>query len=263
MAEAKTKPEAKSVEPDFPLLVQKDMLAIVGTAQTMPATPFEDPNFEIWAVGQCTTFPVFKRGDVVFELHTRDYWSDKPVLDRLNKWTGRLIMQDHYDEVPKSERFPIETIAQYRPYHTTSISYMLAAALHSFKTVGKPVHVGLYGIHMEDVREEYAEQRPCCEYWLARMEEAGMDVFIAGGAILAAPFMYGYENYNPLCYKLRTRIDGLRIGVSQLTAQEDGLVRRKHEQIGAMNEDEFLLRLAQRGELSIQAIDALKKQEDT
>ena len=258
---AKRKPE--EAPEDFPLLVQKDMLAILGTAQTMPAAPWEDETFEIWAVGQCTTFPAFKRGDIVFELHTEDYWNDPVVIERLNKWSGRLFMQDHYDSVPKSERFPIETIMQYRHYHTTSISYMLAAAYHSYKVSQKPVHVGLFGIHMEDIREEYAEQRPCCEYWLARMEEAGMDVFIAGGAVLAAPFMYGYENYNPLCYQLRKRLDGLNIGVQQLAAQEDALVRQRHEQIGAAKEEEYLLRLAQRGELSIKTIDALKKQEDT
>lgn len=258
------KVQSAQIEPnEFTLAVQKDMLAILGTAQTMPAAPFDNPEFEIWAVGQCTTFPAFQRGDVVFELHTRDYWDDPPVIERLNKWTGRMFMQDHYDEVPKSERFPIETIMQYRKYHTTSISYMLAAAYHSFKTTGKPFHVGLFGIHMEDIREEYAEQRPCCEYWLARMEEAGMDVFISGGSILAAPFMYGYENYNPLCYRLRKRLDGLNVGVQQLAAQEDQIVRQKHEQIGAAKEDEFLLRLAQRGELTIETIDALKKEEDT
>jgi len=255
---AKKKPVAK-VEPVFPLLVQKEMLAMLGTAQTAPMAPWEDDKFEIWAVGQCATFPWFKRGDILFELHTRDYWDDKSVKERLNKWNGRLMMQDHYKEIPKSERFPIEAILQYRRYHTTSISYMLAAAYHSFKLSGKPFHIGLFGIHMEDIREEYAEQRPCCEYWLARMEEAGMDVFIAGGSVLAAPFLYGYENYNPLCYLLRQRLDGLQQGVNVLAQQEDALVRQKHEQIGGVKEAEVWLRKAQRGEISIEAINALEK----
>ncbi len=264
LAEKIAKNTENNVEPSvFPLLVDKELLAIVGTAPTMTAAPFEDDKYEIWAVGQCATFPGFTRGDVLFELHGGEYWKDEPVIKRLNKWDGRLMMQDHYPEVPKSERFPIETILQYRPYHTTSISYMLAAALHSFKACGKPFHVGLFGIHMEDIREEYAEQRPCCEYWLARMEEAGMDIFIAAGAVLAAPFLYGYEAYSPLCYKIRQRIDGLNTGVNQLMAQEDQIVRRKHEQIGAAKESEYWLRLAQRGELDTATIDALKKREDT
>ena len=259
MASRAAKSEAPVETVDDPLrpeniFCKKDFLAILGTAETMPAAPWTDDKYEIWAVAQCATFPSFKRGDVLFELHTRDYWSDKDVLARLNKWAGPTVMQDHYDEIPKSVRLPIEVIKQYRPYHRTSITYMLTLAYHSFLKTRKPFHVGLFGIHMADIREEYAEQRPCCEYWLGRMEAAGMDIFLAGGALLQAPFMYGYEKYNPLAYKLRVRIEGLTNGVQVRENEESEARLKKHEQIGAVKEAEYWLRLAQRGELSLEAM---------
>ena len=65
---------------------------------------------------------------------------------------------------------------------------------------------------MEDREEEYGEQRPCCEYWLGRLEDSGVEIFIAGGAVLSAPFLYGYEKYSPLALQLRRRMDGLLAG---------------------------------------------------
>jgi hypothetical protein len=231
-----------------------DKLAILGTAETMLATPWEDEEFEIWAVAQCETYPAFKRADILFELHTKDYWSDPNVIVRLNRWKGPMVMQDHYEEVPNSIRLPLEVVKNYRRYHRTSITYMLTLAYHSYLLTKKPAHVALFGVHMADIREEYAEQRPCCEYWLGRMEGAGMDIFLAGGALLQAPFMYGYEKYNPLTWKLRSRLDGLVNGQGVREQEEREAELKKHEQMGAVKEVEYWLRLAQRGELTLEQI---------
>ena len=127
---------------------------------------------------------------------------------------------------------------------------MLAWALHSFLETGKPGHVALFGIHME-AREEYTTQRPCCEYWLARLEQAGVDVFVAGGAILAADALYGYENYDPLCWKLRERISLLRNGLNQRAQEESNAELKKHQQIGALKEAEWALREVQMGRMKL------------
>jgi hypothetical protein len=236
----------KGPEPD--ILCQKEKLAILGTADTLMAAPWDDPTFEIWGVAQCATYPVFKRADLLFELHSPDYWKDKNVLERINRWPGVTVMQEHYKEVPRSVKFPLETVLQYRRYHTTSITYMLALAYHSYVVSKKPVHLAMFGVHME-AREEYSEQRPCCEYWLGRMEAAGMDVFLSGGAILQSRGLYGYENYNAICHKLRLRIEGLQAGANQRQAEQDEAELKKHEQLGAVKEAEYWLRQAQTGAL--------------
>jgi hypothetical protein len=231
-----------------PVLCKQDKLSILGTADTLGAAPWEDKEFEIWAVAPALTYPSFKRGDLIFEMHSRDYWDDKAIIERLNKWDGPVYMQDVYPEVPKSIKYPLDEVLPYRRYHTTSITYMLALAYYSFLKVKKPLHVALFGVHMEH-REEYSEQRPCCEYWLGRMEGAGIDIYIAGGAILRSEGLYAYEGYNAICGKLRTRIEGLTNGLHAREAEEHAAELKKHEQDGAIKEAEYWLRLAQTGGL--------------
>lgn len=243
-------PSKRKRKPKEIYLCKKDLLAIIGTADpTRQAAPYEDPNFEIWGVAVASTYPDVKRLDVQFEMHTDEYWKrDKNVTDRLKKTEVPLYMHDHYKEIPTSMRFPIEIVLKYRKYFTSSIGYMLALAYHSFVMTGNPKHVALFGIHMQ-AEEEYGEQRPCCEYWLGRMEGAGMDIEVApGGSLLISMGLYGYENYHPVCYDMRQRIMGLTNGIKQTDSEikKWELQRAKNE--GAIHEAEEWLHKFQRGE---------------
>jgi len=248
-SEIKPTIKKKKSKIDVPLFCQKELLALVGTAETMPAAPYADQKFEIWAVAVCRTYESFKRGDVLFEMHTDGYWRDKNVLARLKKETASIYMHDKYKDIPKSLRYPIEILTQkYRKYHTTSISYMLALAYHSFIETGNPKHVALFGIHMA-AREEYTEQRPCCEYWLGRMEGAGIDIEVApGGALLVANGLYGYENYDPICYEFRKYIQALQAGLEEAEKSRVEAVFQKGKQLGGIAVAEQWLRKFQRGE---------------
>ena len=230
---------------------KKEKLCILGTASTLEATPWEDEDMEIWGVAQVTTYPVFKRADVLFELHQESYWKEKNIIDRLNRFDGPTYMQQKYPEVPKSVKFDIdELIKRYPRYHTTSISYMLAAAFDSFVITGKPGYVAMFGIHM-DTREEYQEQRPCCEYWIGMMRGAGMIVDPSpAGAILASNGLYAFEGYHPAIPKLSERIDGLRNGLDVLNREIAEVESRKWRQVGAIEEAELWLRQFQTGDIS-------------
>jgi len=244
----------KSKKSDM-LFCQKDKLAIVGTAETMPMAPYNDEGYEIWGVSVCTTYPAFKRGDLLFEMHNKSYWQRPEILERLNQYEGPTYMLDHYKEVPKSVKFPIDVITkpEYRRYHTTSITYMLALAYHSFLTTGKPYHVGLFGIHMAS-REEYTEQRPCCEYWLGRMEGAGIDIMMApGGSVLTSNGLYGYEGYHPAIPKLRDRLTALQAGGQQAEQEAIRWEKQKIKQDGAIAEAEYWMRQFQLGTIEIGA----------
>ena len=230
------------------ILCKQDKLAIVGTAETMPMTPFNDPLYEIWAVSVCSTYEAFKRSDLYFELHNRAYWDKPDIVTRLNKPTCPTYMLAHNKEVPLSVKFPVDVLVDnYRRYHTTSITYMLAWAYHSFLTTGKPYHVGLFGIHMAS-REEYTEQRPCCEYWLGRMEGAGMDILMApGGSVLTSNGLYGYEGYHPAIPKLRDRLTALQAGGQQAEGEAIRWEKQKLKQDGAIAECEYWMRQYQLG----------------
>lgn len=231
------------------ILCKKPNLAIVGTAETMPMTPFDDPGFEIWAVSVCATYPAFKRADLYFELHNKSYWGTPDIIERLNKFEGPTYMLEHYKEVPRSVKFPLDVVLNYRRYHTTSITYMLALAYHSFLTTGFPKHVAIFGIHMA-AREEYTEQRPCCEYWLGRMEAAGIDIFMApGGSVLSSNGLYGYEGYHPAIPLIRDRLNSLQAGVQQCHAELKKWEIQLAKNEGAISEAEYWMRQFQLGNI--------------
>lgn len=235
---------------NVPYLCQKDLLAVIGTADpTRQAAPYEDKNFEVWGVAVATSYPDVKRLDVQFEMHTDGYWKRDPnVAKRLSAVKVPLYMQQHWDEFPTSIPFPLEIVKQYRQYFTSSIAYMLALAYHSFVMVEKPKHVALFGVHMA-AGEEYGEQRPCCEYWLGRMQGAGMDIEVApGGALLVAGSVYGYENYNPICLEFRQRISDIVGGMQQSREEIAKWQEQLHRNEGAKIEAEYWLRKVQRGE---------------
>ena len=235
---------------DCPYFCKSDLLAIIGTADpTRQTAPYEDKNFEIWGVAVATSYPDVKRLDVQFEMHTDGYWKrDANVAKRLADVKVPLFMQQHWDEFPTSLAYPMKIVAQYRPYYTSSIAYMLALAYHSFVMVEKPKHVALFGIHMA-AGEEYGEQRPCCEYWLGRMEGAGMDIEPSqGGSLLISNGAYGYENYNPICLDFRQRIVDIQGGMKQSQEEIKKWQSQWDRNDGAQKEAEFWLRKIQRGE---------------
>jgi len=226
----------------------KEKLAILGTAGSLHMAPYLDSDFEIWAVAQCVTYGAFKRADLLFEIHDESYWRQEDVTARLKSTQMPIYMMDKYEEIPNSIRFPLEYLTDYRRYHMTSITYMLAFAYHLFLKTGNPKLVTLYGIHMESA-EEYSEQRPCCEFWLGCMEGAGMVVSVPPvGSLLSAPRLYAYEGYNPVLPKLRNRLSGLQAG---LAMRQNELQTKRDEyckQDGAVKECAYWLRVFQKGE---------------
>jgi len=234
---------------DVPRFCEKDLLAILGTAEpSRGMAPYTDDNFEIWGVAVAITYPDVKRLDLQFEMHTEGYWEHEDVKKRLLEATVPIYMQEQHDDIPQSIQFPIEILNKYRKYFTSSIAYMLALAYHSFVMTKNPKHVALFGVSMLG-DEEYSIQRPCCEYWLGRMEGVGIDVEIApGGAVLASSGLYAYENYMAVCYDITQRIAGLQMGFNHSVKELEKWKEQKAKQEGAVAESGYWLRRLQRGE---------------
>ena len=88
-------------------------IAIIGTAESIDQAPYEDKTWEIWGCAPALTYTQFKRWDVVFEMHDREYWSDPKILGRLNETAGcPVYMQDHFKEIPKSKKYPLDNFCQ-------------------------------------------------------------------------------------------------------------------------------------------------------
>ena len=231
-------------------ICKKDKLCVLGTAGTLAAAPYADESFEMWGVSPVVTFEVCKRWDVLFEMHSEGYYGRADITKRLQGVNAPIYMLEAQEHIPGSITYPLDDILQYGRYHTTTVSYMLALALHSYKTTGKPYHVAVFGVHMQH-EEEYEMQRPCVEHWIGQLKGAGVDVFIPpGGAILTASSLYGYENYNPLCYDLKQRVEGLTLGANAEEAARNEAEGRRHQQIGAIKEAQYWLDKLQKGHIT-------------
>ena len=231
----------------------KEKLVILGTADpTRGMAPYGDSNYAIWAVAVAATYPDVKRIDALFELHTSGYWEQDPnVKKRLSETTIPIYMHRKVDGIPASVIFPLKEVCEHRRYFTSTIAYMLGLAFYSHKTTGKPSEVELFGVNMSS-GEEYVDQRPCCEYWIGCLETAGVKVTLTdGGALMVSKTgLYGFENYDPLCWEIQQRVFAIEGGIRKSEAELHRWELQRAKNAGAHFEASHWLRKAQRGELT-------------
>lgn len=167
----------------------KAKIAIVGFSGTKRLAPFDDPEWEIWGLN--ALYESIPRWDRWFELHQRranlldEGW---PHIKKLAGMTCPIYMIKHWDDIPTSVEYPLERVlAAFRPYMTSSLSYMVALAI-----LERPAEIGVYGVDTAD--EEWGSQRPSLEYLLGCAEGRGIKVAIPGASsLLRAPFLYGFQ----------------------------------------------------------------------
>lgn len=210
-------------------------LLIIGTAGNRAQAPYDDLSFDVWATGGNANVTDVKRIDALFELHPERQWKRLEVLEILRKHSAKIYMQDHYDEIPNSVRYPIETVKEtfYIPtmgnslYVTNTVSFMFALAyLEGYE------HIETYGVYMEH-ETEYVHQRLNCEYYVGWLAAKGIDVTIHGGEILKSAFVYAYEEPDQWI-KLLEDGAGLEQGKKDLEKQLEAKQRELWMQAGAI-----------------------------
>src|SRR5512133_3445606 len=120
-------------------------VAICGFADTKMDAPFTDPTWEIWGLNDLhNSLPRYDRW---FDIHVRSNIDEDCNLMRnkgqtppetiglsgLRKLNVPVYMQDRYEDVPNSIKFPLKEITEAFPfgqYMTNSISYMIALAIY-------------------------------------------------------------------------------------------------------------------------------------
>lgn len=176
-------------------------IAILGThSASLIDTPWFDPSWELHA--HATGHLWYKRRpDVYYDLHPPACWKRGGKKTALYpKWLAQntvpIYMQQHYPEVPASIEYPKRRIlAEFgspRPYFTNHVAWIIALAL----TEGVST-IGLFGINYS-IETEYQIQRACCEYWIGRAAERGVQVIIPEeSTLLREPLgLYGYESHD-------------------------------------------------------------------
>lgn len=210
-------------------------LLIIGTATNRDEAPYDDLGFDVWVTGGCSNKEDVKRKDAIFELHPERQWKRPEVLEVLRAQTCDVYMQDHYDEIPASVRFPIEDVTKefYRPtmgrdlYVTNTVSFMfMLAYLKGYQ------HIETYGVYMEH-ETEYVHQRLNCEYYLGYLMAKGLDVTVHGGEVLKASFVYAYDE-PPMWLKLMDDSVGLANAKKELDDKVLEFQRKSWMQQGAI-----------------------------
>jgi hypothetical protein len=172
-------------------------VAIIGShPDTREKFDYSRTDCDVWVFNEAAKEDWCKWATGVFQLHKPTVWRSATNRNdpKHYEWlkagnTPTVFMQDVYEDVPKSERYPLdEIIEQYpRHYFTSSPAYALALAIHKgYK------RIELYGVEME-TNTEYAHQRTGIAYWIGYAEAKGIEVEHISKGFWDAP-LYAYED---------------------------------------------------------------------
>lgn len=221
-------------------------VAIVGTADTMHLAPYNDPSYEIWVCNDM--YKVVPRFDRLFELHKLevilnvDRYKRDNHLGKLAAMEDKVIyMQERHLQIPCSVRYPIEkVIEKFGNYFTSTASYQIALTLlEDFDTIE------LYGINMA-AEDEYANQRPSCEYFIGIAKGMGKQVYIPEQSDLLktySTYAYETEKQDAFIKRSKERLAMMRKKkkeVEDLIAYQKGIA---HQYTGAIADLEQTMKL--------------------
>lgn len=223
---AKSTPRRKTVKAK-PKAAGPKRIAIVGKAPSSRAlAPFSDDEWEIWTLSTLVAANEVPRYDRHFEIHPLDgfinrgdnYWEwMKSVRDK------PIYTQELHPEIPAAVLFPKrEIVQQFGTYFTNSVSWMLAYAISL-----KPEQIHVYGVDMAQ-NDEYASQRPSCEFFLGWAAGAGIEIHIPSEAdLLKARNLYGFDTDSG---EMRDKCKVRRKELDQRIANQNAKAKEAHEQ---------------------------------
>lgn len=188
-------------------------VCIVGShPRTRAEMDFSRTDCDIWVFNEAMSTEWATKADAVFQMHEEAIWrnpknrNDPKHFEWLKSGqTPTIIMQDKYDDVPQSEKYPLdEIVAELIPhltkqgnpvkYFASSIDYALALAVYrGYK------RIEVYGVELE-TQTEYTYQRTGFGLWCGMAAGRGIEVDLHV-AIFDFP-LYGYEGEVVLDYHI-------------------------------------------------------------
>ena len=161
-------------------------LAIVGAEEsTRNNAPYDDPDFDIWAISNYANAPWMLRCDAIIEIHRapiytyhpldHDYWHYLQTTDKVVymlsghsdiKGARLYPLQEIKDELLSNIRVHGEEIENFG----SSLDYAIALALYQGYT-----EIEIYGCEMRD-KQEYILQQPSFTFWVGLMAGRGVNI---------------------------------------------------------------------------------------
>lgn len=230
-------------------------LAIVGTApSSIHLAPYNNPDYEIWGLNGVYSyidFPNITNFTRWFDIHSLDAIKEvykHPQYQHYGvgyvEWLQNLsipvFMQEKYEEIPTSLKYPLEEIlARFpRKYFTNTVSWMLALAIYEGYE-----DISIFGVDM-CVADEYACQRPSCEYFIGYAEGLGIKVYLPDQSdLLKTPFLYGFEDEKQdfMRAKLLARKQELEQKKAEFQQQANQATAAINTYDGALQDIEYIL----------------------
>jgi len=209
------------------VVTKKKKVAILGTVPHKLQAPFDNDEFEIWAIAHACLGDPLKRVDRIFEIHKWDevvQWGSPAAWEKLFPNVPVYIREVRAD-VPHSIAFPFEEIAKKfqifddraECLQTNSISWMVALAIdEGFDEI----HV--YGVNMSH-SSEYGFQKPSCEYYLGLAKGMGKKIYVPRESDLCKSFyLYGLdeEKQTEMMIKFNDRLTFIQNAQNQYSQQQ-------------------------------------------
>lgn len=188
----------KTIESDFlPEVSRHKKVAILGTVPHKMQAPFNDPNFEIWAIAHACLGDPLPKVDRIFEIHK---WDEVVKWGSPQAWAmhpaAPVYLQSAREDVPNSRSFPFDyIISKFQIFEdrseanmTNSISWMIALAIdEGFE------EIHIYGVNMSH-HTEYGSQKPSCEYYMGLAKGMGIKIYVPKESdLMKSYFQYGRE----------------------------------------------------------------------
>jgi hypothetical protein len=216
-----------------------------------------DPDVDIWSMNEACAWPWLKRASAIFQMHRRPVFTRAKNDNDPNHWLW--LQQDHdfpiymlrtWPDVPASVRYPWEEVIEYtkplRLFFSNSVPFMIALAIYKGYD-----WIGLFGID-QAVGTEWAYQRDCTSYWIAKAEGFGAHVYLPDECKLLRAKLYGYEGETMLSrhyFERRSEtldkeheeaIAAVNVAAGKIKALADELSLVPDESQGAERLDELL-----------------------
>lgn len=194
----------------------KDTLAIVGSHPNAKVFDFDRDDCDIIVFNEALKQEWIKRADYVIQIHLPAIFRNPNNRNDPNhyKWlcsgeTPVILMQDKYEDIPRSEKYPLDEICAMFPnfdkvrHFTSSIAYCLAWGIYrGYKKIET------WGVELE-TDTEYRYQQPGAMFWQGVAVGRGI-VLEAHTKMFDAP-LYGYEGEADIKYEeFDKRIEALQ-----------------------------------------------------
>lgn len=156
---------------------------------------------EVWGINAAHVY-LKRKAHYWFQIHPKSwstggqpptgyYGRPREHLDWLQAFDGAVWVLEPAPDIPNAKLYPLrEIVAEFgREYLTSTFAYQLALALYEHIHGQTISTLHMFGINLSAL-EEYAGQRPCAEYWIGRLEQAGVHVNVPDASSLLKGAMY-------------------------------------------------------------------------